>query len=63
MPAMFMLYVDDIDAWYKRALDGGAESVSAPADQPYGGQTSAVGDPFGNIWYIATHIKSKGGNL
>jgi PhnB protein len=57
MPAMFYVYVPDCDAVYRRALAAGAKSTQEPADQPYGDRTSAVTDPFGNTWYIATHVK------
>ncbi|MGD0269849.1 MAG: VOC family protein [Candidatus Sulfotelmatobacter sp.] len=57
MPALFYLYVADCDAVYRRALAAGAKSTQDPADQPYGDRTSAVTDPFGNTWYIATHVK------
>jgi PhnB protein len=57
MPAMFYLYVPDCDALYRRALAAGAKSLHEPTDQPYGDRNSAVTDAFGNIWYIATHVK------
>ncbi|MGC2184568.1 MAG: VOC family protein [Terriglobales bacterium] len=57
MPTMFYLYVEDCDALYKRALSAGATSISEPKDQPYGDRSGGVIDPFGNKWYIATHIK------
>jgi len=58
MPGMFMLYVEDVDAWYARAMRAeGAISHGAPANQPYGDRVGAVKDPFGNLWYIASHIK------
>ncbi len=57
MPTMFYLYVEDCDALYKRALSAGATSISEPRDQPYGDRSGGVIDPFGNKWYIATHIK------
>jgi uncharacterized glyoxalase superfamily protein PhnB len=57
MPTMFYLYVEDCDALYKRALEAGATSISPPQDQPYGDRSGGVIDPFGNKWYIATHIK------
>jgi PhnB protein len=60
MPAMFYLYVPNVDATYSRALAAGASSMSMPADQPYGDRTAAVKDTFGNEWYIATHIKDVG---
>jgi PhnB protein len=57
MPTMFYLYVPDVDALYRRALEAGGTSISEPADQPYGDRSGGVTDPFGNKWYIATHIK------
>lgn len=57
MPATFFLYVNDVDAWYRRALEAGATSLAEPADQPYGDRTGGVTDAFGNQWYLATHIQ------
>ncbi len=57
MPTTFFMYVDDVDAWYERAVAAGATSRGAPADQPYGDRVGGVADPFDNLWYIATHIK------
>jgi PhnB protein len=57
MPTMFYLYVEDCDTFYKRALAAGATSISEPTDHPYGDRSGGVTDPFGNKWYIATHIK------
>ena len=57
MPAMFYLYVPDCDALYRRALAAGAKSLHEPKDQPYGDRSAAVTDSFGNIWYVATHVK------
>jgi PhnB protein len=54
---MFYLYVPDADALYARALQAGAASVHPVADQPYGDRSGGVKDPFGNTWYIATHIR------
>jgi PhnB protein len=60
MPAHFMLYVDDADAWYARAMRAqGAVSVHEPADQPYGARVGAVKDPFDNTWYLATQIRNE----
>jgi PhnB protein len=57
MQSMFYVYVPDCDAVYKRALAAGAKSIQEPTDHPYGDRSSGVTDPFGNTWYIATHIK------
>jgi len=49
------IYVEDADAAYQRALRAGATSVSEPQDHEYGERGASVKDPFGNLWYIATH--------
>ena len=57
MPGVFYLYVHDMDAVYKRALEAGATSTMAPADQFWGDRLAAVKDRFGNIWNLATHVE------
>lgn len=57
MPAMIYLYVNDADAVYKTAVAAGGTSLFEPVDQSYGDRNGRVEDPFGNQWYIATHIK------
>ena len=53
-PMAFHIYVPDTGATYQRALDHGALSLQAPADQEWGERTANVKDPSGNNWYIAT---------
>ncbi|HEY2663099.1 MAG TPA: VOC family protein, partial [Candidatus Binataceae bacterium] len=57
MPPALHLYVADTDAVYKRALEAGAISIDEPVNQSYGDRYAGVKDPFGNVWYIATHLK------
>ena len=57
MPTTLHLYVPDTDSVYKQALRAGATSIQTPADQPYGDRSAGVTDPFGNRWFIATHIR------
>jgi PhnB protein len=57
MPTMFYLYVENVDASYRRALEAGATSVSEPSDQDYGDRTAGVKDVFGNQWYLATQVR------
>jgi PhnB protein len=54
MPGTFLLYVDDADAWYRRAVEAGATSIGEPNDKSPGGRTGAVKDEFGNQWYMTT---------
>jgi len=57
MDAMFYIYVPNMESVYRQAIAAGATSFQEPTDQPYGDRNAAVKDPFGNKWYIATHIK------
>jgi PhnB protein len=57
MPMTFMLYVENVDNWYARAMKAeGAISINSPADHSYGDRMGAVKDPFGNTWYIGQHL-------
>jgi PhnB protein len=51
------LYVPDVDATYRRALQAGATSVAEPADQFYGDRNARVRDAWGNFWGIASHVE------
>jgi uncharacterized glyoxalase superfamily protein PhnB len=57
MPSGFYLYVPDTDGTYKAALAAGGVSVLEPSDQFYGDRNAGVRDPWGNHWWIATHIE------
>ena len=57
MPAMFYLYVPNMENVYRQALAAGATSIQEPTDQPYGDRNAAVKDEFGNKWYVATHVR------
>jgi len=54
MPTMFYMYVDDVDAAYRRALAAGGTSQEAPEQEPYGERRAAVLDAFDNQWYLAS---------
>ena len=57
IPAMLYMYVEDIDAVYKRALASGAQSIREPADQLYGDRSGGVVSANGIQWWIGTHIE------
>jgi len=44
------LMVDDIEAWWKRAIDAGATPVMPPADMFWGDRYAQLRDPFGVAW-------------
>ena len=58
LPFMFFLYVEDCDAWYRRAVAAGAASIEEPNDKPYGNRTATVVDAFGNQWVPASLLKT-----
>ena len=58
MPCAMHLYIKDVDAVYKKAVEVGAISVMEPTDQFYGDREAFVIDPGGNHWYIATRIEN-----
>ncbi len=60
-PCALYLWVDDVDATWKRAIDAGATSESTPEDKPYGHRSGGVVDPNGNTWWIASPVRTQGG--
>jgi PhnB protein len=58
-PAAFYLYVDDADALYARAVAAGGKGTHAPADQTYGDRMGTIEDPWGNEWFVATHLGNR----
>ncbi len=50
-----MLYVDEVDATFARAVAAGATSRRPVVDQFYGDRSGTLVDPFGHVWTIATH--------
>lgn len=46
---------DEVDAAFDRATAAGAEALTAPADQDYGGRTATVRDPEGNLWSFGSY--------
>ena len=51
------LYVKDVDSAYARAVNAGAATITEPADEFYGDRIARVADPYGNQWFIASHVE------
>jgi PhnB protein len=54
-PVSIHLYVEDVDAVFKRALAAGARELKPVMDQFYGDRSGQLQDPFGHLWWVATH--------
>ncbi len=56
-PVTIHLYVEDVDAFVKRAVDAGAKITMPLADMFWGDRYCQFEDPFGHHWSVATHIR------
>ncbi len=54
-PVTLHLYVDDVDAVFKRAVDAGAKVTMPLDDMFWGDRYGQLEDPWGHRWSIATH--------
>lgn len=58
VPVGLHLFVPDVDAVFRRAVESGAKAISAPEDKPYGYRAAELADPIGNLWFVASPINS-----
>ncbi|MNJ00968.1 Glyoxalase-like domain protein [compost metagenome] len=49
------MYVEDVDARYAQAIKAGGIVVSEVKDQFYGDRSGTLKDPYGHLWFLATH--------
>ena len=56
-PVTIHLYVDDVDAFIKRAVKAGATVKMPVADMFWGDRYGIIEDPFGHKWSVATHLR------
>lgn len=52
-----MMYVPDVDAVFTRAVAAGFTVKEPLQVQFWGDRTGRVTDPFGNQWFLATHVE------
>jgi PhnB protein len=56
-PVTLMVYVEDVDDCFTRALDNGATETRKLENQFYGDRSGSFTDPWGHIWYVASHVE------
>jgi PhnB protein len=56
-PVSFYLYVDDVDAFWNRAVAAGAKPTMPLSDMFWGDRMGKLEDPFGHVWAPAQHVK------
>lgn len=55
--ASFVIYMPDVDAAWKRAVDAGAKPDRPVTNEFWGDRMGTVIDPFGHKWMLATHVE------
>lgn len=55
-----MIYLEDVDAAFERAVAAGAAVERPVENQFYGDRSGTVTDPFGHSWTLATHVEDVG---
>jgi PhnB protein len=51
------VYLPDVDTVAQKAVGAGAKLVRPVKDQFYGDRSGTLIDPFGHMWFVATHIE------
>lgn len=57
VPCHVHVYVKDVDAVYKAALEAGAESVQKPVKMADEDKRGGFKDPAGTTWWVATRVE------
>jgi PhnB protein len=52
-----IIYTEDVDSAFKKAIDAGGTQTMAVEDQFWGDRMGSLKDPFGHKWSIATHVE------
>jgi PhnB protein len=55
--AGLVLYSEDVDAVFKKAVTAGAKVIMPLEDAFWGDRSGSIIDPFGHRWMISKHIK------
>ncbi|WP_445529876.1 VOC family protein [Streptomyces cyslabdanicus] len=57
MPSLLRVFVTDADQAFARAIAAGGQVVTALADNAFGQRGGRIKDPFGNIWWVVSHVE------
>ena len=56
-PVSIMVYVEDVDATFAKALKAGGTELQPLEDKFYGDRSGSFDDPWGHQWHVASHIE------
>lgn len=57
-PVKMHVVVDDVDAFFERAVGAGATVLRAVKNEFHGFRSGLLSDPFGHAWHIATQVET-----
>ena len=56
-PVSIMVYVEDVDATFAKALKAGGTELQPLEDKFYGDRSGSFEDPWGHQWHVASHVE------
>ena len=56
-PVSIMLYVENVNDRFPKAIAAGGKEIHPLKDQFYGDRSGTLEDPFGHTWTIGTHVE------
>ncbi|UFU07884.1 VOC family protein [Ruania halotolerans] len=57
MPTLLRIFVHDADETFARSTAAGASVITELANSAFGQRVGRIKDPFGNIWWITSHVE------
>ena len=57
VPSLLRVFVPDADDAFARAVAAGGQVVTSLTDNAFGQRGGRVKDPFGNIWWVVSHVE------
>lgn len=57
-PVSLLIYVEDVDGTWSRALTAGARPLRPLENRFYGDRAGQVQDPFGHTWTLASRVEN-----
>ncbi len=57
MPSLLRVFVPDADATFSKAVAAGARVVTELSNSAFGQRGGRIKDPFGNIWWVVSHVE------
>jgi PhnB protein len=57
LPSLLRVFVPNADEAFVRSVEAGGHIVTPLADSAFGQRGGRIKDPFGNIWWVVSHVE------